>query len=266
MKAIVAHQEQIEELREKYTFSEVETEREVDDKGRVKEKETRTYEVTPVAGRSIRRLVSRNGKPLSKDELEKEDRRVQNAVEDALEAKAKRKERAAERERRGHNETDEDEDRVTIMSFLKLTEVTSMRREMFRGHEVIAFDFEPKKNIKTRNRGESFISKLIGTMWVDEAAQQIARLEARLSDSFKIGGGLLASLAPQSAVVIEQEKVNGEIWMPSHAEINLMARVFLLAKLSRNVVTSYSDYKKVKIDSDYNLSKPKEDKKPEKQP
>ena len=267
MKAIVAHQEQIEELREKYTCREVESEREIDDKGRAKEKETRTYEVTPVAGRFVRRLVSRNGKPLSKDEQEKIDRRVQKAVEDSLEAKEKRRQRAEERERREKND-DEEEDRrrMTILGFLRLSDVTSMRRETFRGHEVIAFDFEPKKNVKTRNRGEALVSKLIGTIWVDEAAQQIVRLEARLSDSFKIGGGLLASLSPQSAVVMEQEKVNGEVWMPSYAEANLAARVFLLAKFSRNVVTRYSDYKKVRVASDYDLSRPKDDKKPEKQP
>jgi len=274
MKAIVANQEQIEDLREKYTFRELETDREVDDKGRIKEKEARAYEVTPIAGRFVRRLVSRNGKELSKDEQEKEDRFVQKHVEMALKAKEQRKQRAEERkqreeerERRGKNEKDDqDENRMTILSFLKLSEVTSMRRERFRGHEVIAFDFEPKKNVKTRNRGEALVSKLIGTMWVDEAAQQIVRVEARLSDSFKIGGGLLASLSSQSAVVMEQEKVNGEVWMPSYAEANLAARIFLVAKFSRNVVTRYSDYKKVQIDSQYELSKPNDDKKPEKQP
>ncbi len=267
MKAIVANQEQIEDLREKYTFRELETEREIDDKGRVKEKEARTYEVTPVAGRFVRRLVSRNGKELAKDEREKEDRRVQKAAEDALQAKEKRKQREDERERRSKNEEDDpDENRVTILSFLKLNEVTSMRREMFRGHEVIAFDFEPKKMVKTRNRGEALVSKLIGTMWVDEAAQQIVRIEARLSDSFKIGGGLLASLSPQSAIVMEQEKVGGEVWMPSYMEANLAARVFLVAKFSRNVVTRYSDYKKVQVDSQYELGKPQSGKKPEKQP
>ena len=267
MKAIVAHQEQLEELREKYTFREIETEREIDDKGRAKEKETRAYEVTPVAGRLVRRLVSRNGQALAKDEQEKVDRRVQKAVEDLLEAKEKRRQRAEQRERREKNDAaEEDHRRMTILSFLRLSDVTSMRRETFRGHEVIAFDFEPKKNVKTRNRGEALVSKLIGTMWVDEAAQQIVRVEARLSDSFKIGGGLLASLSPQSAVVMEQEKVNGEVWMPSYAEANLAARVFLLAKFSFNVVTRYSDYKKVQVASDYDLSKPKEDKKPEKQP
>ena len=266
MKAIVANQEQIEGLREKYTCREYQTEREVDDKGRVKEKETRVFEVTPVAGRFIRRLVGRNGQPLSKDEQEKVDRRVQKFTEDALKAKEKRKQREEEREQRGKSDEDDEDDRVSILSFLRLSEVTSMRRETFRGHEVIAFDFEPKKNVKTRNRGEALVSKLIGTIWVDEAAQQIVRLEARLSDSFKIGGGLLASLSSQSAVVMEQEKVGGEVWMPSYAEANLAARLFLVAKFSRNLVTRYGDYKKVQINSDYDLGKPQGDKKPEKQP
>jgi hypothetical protein len=268
MKAVVANQEQIEELREKYTCREVQTEREVDDKGRVKEKATRVFEVTPVAGRFIRRLVTLNGQPLSKDEQEKMDRRVQKYAEDALKAKEKRKQREEEREQRGKADDDDEDDngRVTILSFLRLSEVTSMRRETFRGHEVIAFDFEPKKNVKTRNRGEALVSKLIGTIWVDEAAQQIVRLEARLSDAFKIGGGLLASLSSQSAVVMEQEKVGGEVWMPSYAEANLAARVFLVAKFSRNLVTRYTDYKKVQINSDYDLSKPQGEKKPEKQP
>jgi hypothetical protein len=268
MKAIVANQEQIEDLREKYTFRELETEREVDDKGRVKEKTTRTYEVTPVAGRLVRRLISRDGTELSKDDREKEDRRVQQFAEDALKAKEKRKQQAEERERRGKNEEDEEDGRrrVTIISFLKFSEMTSMRRETFRGHEVIAFDFEPKKGVKTRNRNEALVNKLIGTIWVDEAAQQTVRVEARFSDSFKVGGGLLASISPQTAIVLEQEKVNGEVWLPSYFELNLSGRVLLVAKLSRNVVTRYSDYKKAQIDSRYELSNPNESKKPEKQP
>lgn len=268
MKAIVANQEQIENLREKYTFRELETEREADDKGRVKDKATRTYEVTPVAGRLVRRLVSRNGQGLSKDDQEKEDRRVQQFAEDALKAKEKRKQQAEERERRGRNEEGEEDEhrRVTILSFLKFSDMTSMRREMFRGHEVIAFDFEPKKGVKPGNRNEALVNKLIGTIWVDEAAQQTVRVEARFSDSFKVGGGLLASISPQTAIVMEQEKVNGEVWLPSYFELNISARILLVSKLSRNVVTRYSDYKKAQIDSQYELGNPNESKKPEKQP
>ena len=264
MKAMIANQEQVEELRERYTFRETETEREVDDKGPAKDKETRVYEVTPVARRFVRRLISRNGKELPKDEQEKIDHHVQKSVEDALEAREKRKQREEERERSGKSD-ERDDGRITPLTFLKLSEITSMRREMFRGHEVLAFDFEPKKGVKPRNRNEALVNKLIGTIWVDETALQTARVEARFSDSFKVGGGLLASISPQTAVVMEQEKVGGEVWLPSAFELNISARILLFSKLSRNVVTHYSDYKRVRIDSEYDLKKPEEGKKPDKQ-
>lgn len=256
MKAVVANQEKIEELREHYTFRESATEREMD-KGRVKKSETRTYDVTPVAGRFVRRLVSVDGKPLSEKELEREDRRVQKEIEDLLKEREKQKERAARLKASGKKE-EKDEDDITILSFLRISSITSVRREMLRGHEVVAFDFEPRKGFKPKNRAESLVSKLAGTIWVDEQARQIARLEARLVDSFKIGGGLVGSVSPSTAIAIEQEKVGDEVWLPSSEEVNISARLFLFAKFSRNVVTRYSDYKKHHVESKYELANPKE--------
>ena len=259
LKAVVANQEKIEELREQYTFRQTQTEREIE-KGRIKKSETRVYEVTPVAGRSVRRLVSRDGKELTPAELAKEDRRVQKEVEELLEAREKNRERKKRelekkaREGGQKKEGDEDED-ITILTFLRISEITSVRREAFRGHEVIAFDFEPRKGFKPKSRNEKLVNKLAGTMWVDEGARQIVRVEARLTDSFKMGGGLLASISPSTAIAFEQEKIGDEVWLPSSAEANISARVFLLAKFNRNVVTRYSDYSKVRIDSQYEPKK-----------
>ncbi|HXG63817.1 MAG TPA: hypothetical protein VNO70_01850, partial [Blastocatellia bacterium] len=181
MREMIANQEKIEELREQYTFRETETENKLDGDGRIKESETRVYEVTPVAGEFVRRLVSVNGRPLSAEELEKQDRQAQKEVEEALKRQEKRrKEREQKRERVGGEDAD-DERSVTILSFLKASEITSVRREVFRGQEVIAFDFEPRKGFKPKSRLENLISKLAGTMWVDETAKQVARLEARLT-------------------------------------------------------------------------------------
>ena len=253
MKSLVANQERIEELRQHYTFLETETERKLDRDGKVKESETHVYEVTPVGSSFVRRLVKNGNKELSASELEKEDRRIQKEIEDIQKREEKRKKRKDRAKERGE---EDDNERVTILSFLRVSEITSIRREMFRGHEVIAFDFEPRKGFKPSNRVESIVSKLAGTMWVDEQARQIARLEARLTDSFKVGGGLLASILPSTAFAFEQEKIGGELWLPSHAEANLAAKIFLLAKFNRSMTTDYSEYKKYKIDSDYKLKPP----------
>ncbi len=257
LKAITENQDKIDEMREQYTCQSVEIERKHDGDGRVKETETRKYEVTPIGDRSVERLMSINGKELSASEREKEDKRVQKEVEEILKRR-ERKEQKEERARaKGEKEKDDDDD-VEIKDFLRISEITSIRREMFRGHEVIAFDFEPRKGFKPKNRAEDIVNKLAGTIWVDEAARQVARLEARLTDSYKIGGGVLASIGASTAFSFEQEKIGDEIWLPSSMEANISARVLLLAKFNRSVERHYSEYKKYQIDSKYDLSKPKE--------
>ncbi|HJQ68568.1 MAG TPA: hypothetical protein VKA70_06335 [Blastocatellia bacterium] len=264
-KAVIANQEKVEEMRERYSFRASETERKLEKDGRVKETETKVYDVTPVAGSFVERLISVNGKELTPAEREKEDRRVEKDVEEALKRREKRLKKEAQARERGKKEEEEDDD-ITILDFLRISEVTSVRREIFRGHEVIAFDFEPRKGFKPKNRAETIVSKLAGTTWVDENARQIVRLEARLTNSFKMGGGLLASISPSSAFAFEQEKVGDELWLPSYGEANISARIMLFAKFNRSMERRYSDYKKYQIDSDYELAKPKENTKPDSQP
>ncbi len=256
MTAIVANQQKIEELRERYTFRELEIERKLDGAGRVKDTETKLYDVTPMAGSTVRRLVTTNGKELSASEREKEDRRVQKEVEEKLRQQEKRKKNQAQAAQRNADDNDEEDERVTILNFLRISEATSLRRENFRGHDVLAFDFEPRKGFQPQNRSEKIVSKLAGTIWIDEQANQIVRLEARLIDSYKIAGGMLASISPSTAFVFEQEKVNNEVWLPSFAEVNLSARLFLLAKFNRFITTRYSDYRKYQVESDYRLNPP----------
>jgi hypothetical protein len=254
MKAVVANQEKIEELREKYTCKQTETENKLDGDGRIKKTEVRVSEITPVAGRFVERLISVNGKALSDKEQAEEDKRVQKEIEKILERREKKlKEQAKKKD-------DEDDDRASILKILQLSDITSMRREMFRGHEVVAFDFEPRKGFKSKNRMESLLNKLAGTLWIDEPAQQIVRLEARLTDSFKFAGGLLASISPSTAFAFDQEKVDDEVWMPSYGEVNIGARALLFMKFNANIVTRYSDYKKYSIDDKYELQKPKDEK------
>jgi hypothetical protein len=255
LKTVVANQEKIEQMRERYTCRMTQTERKLDGDGRVKQSETKTYEVTPVGNRTVERLMSVNGKELSAAEREKEDRRVQKDVEEIIKRREKELEKK-ERDRERGREQEEDDDRVTILDFLHLCEITSMRREVFRGVEVIAFDFEPRKSVKPKNRVEAIVSKLAGTLWVDEQAGQIVRLEARLTDSFKMAGGLLASVSPSTAFAFEQEKVDGEVWLPSLTEANISARVMLFSKINRSVKRSYTDYKKHRVDSTYETGKP----------
>jgi hypothetical protein len=136
-----------------------------------------------------------------------------------------------------------------VRDILKVMQFSNFRREPFRGHEVLVFDFSPKADYKPHGLGETLVSKLVGTMWIDENDHQVARVQARSAGSFKVAGGLVASLDAGSSLVVEQEKVNNEIWMPVLDEVHLSAHLLLLKSAKANQTDRYSDYKKFTADS-----------------
>ena len=128
----------------------------------------------------------------------------------------------------------------------------------FAGQDVIVFDFGPNPDYKPRKLVESIVQKLVGVVWIDEEARDVARLEARFSETAKIGGGLLASLHKGTNLVIEQTKINGEVWLPSYAEVHATARV-VFVRVRQNEIDRYSDYKKFRVETKIGPSTPWED-------
>lgn len=238
------NQQQIDGLMEKYTFTRTETVRELDKKGKVKKTEIAEYEVTPVAGRMISRLVGKNGKPLSEKEARKEDRRVQKEVDEILK---EQQEKAA-----GRPAKKKDRNSISLLDFLQIAEITAMKRMIFQGQEVIALDFRPRPDAKPKGRGQEIAAKLSGQIMVDEAARQVARLEARLDKSFKIGGGLLASISPKSFVIFEQKKLNGQIWLPAYMHASFSGRV-LFSGFNTDVENSYGNFRQCQVESGYEI-------------
>ncbi|MET0621935.1 MAG: hypothetical protein ABW250_03045 [Pyrinomonadaceae bacterium] len=257
-----------------YTFTQKITEREIDDKGRLKKEKIAVYEVYPMADYGwVQKLVAENGAPLSPERAEKEQKRVveelEKAEREAPKLKEKRERRRAERrakqKARAEKAGDEEEEGdVGIATFLRTSELVSPRRERFHDRDVIVFDFRPRPGFKPADRSEAIVSKLSGVIWVDPAERQVVRLEGRLVDSFKMGGGLLASVKPGSAFVFEQTRLEDGVWLPRFSQVNVSARVMLFAGLSINETHEFSDYKRFSTKTgDDKLDSPK---KPDPQP
>ena len=84
---------------------------------------------------------------------------------------------------------------------------------------------------------------------MDDEARQVVRLEAHLSDTLKLGGGLLASVRKGASLVLEQARTNEEVWLPSYAEAHFSARVLLFANAHGDYTSRFSDYKKFRVES-----------------
>ncbi|MFL6336935.1 MAG: hypothetical protein ACJ754_26840 [Pyrinomonadaceae bacterium] len=251
------NQEETDKRINDYTFTRKITERELDDKGQLKKEKVTVYEVYPFVGYGwVEKLVSENGVPLSPEREAKELKRVSEELEKAEREAPKRtekreRERAERRAKRrkqaaksGSNDEGEEDGDVEISTFLRACEFVSPRRERFRDRDLIVFDFRPRAGFKPSNRGESLVSKLSGVIWVDPTERQVMRLEARLVESFGIGGGLLASIKPGSAFLFEQTRLEEGIWLPRYSQVNASARVMLFKGMSINETNEFSDFKK----------------------
>ena len=249
------NQDEIDKRRAEFAFTETETDRELNDKGVLKKQTVKVYEVYPLPNREpVKKLISENGVPLSPDRAAKEDRRIQEEFTKAERDREKDEKKVAQR----RAERDKKEKEGTEISpFLKVCEFVSPRREQWEGRDTIVFDFRAKTGYRPQNREESLIAKLVGVVWIDPVDKQIIRLEARLAEGFKIGGGLVASLKPGAALVIEQTRMVQGVWLPRFAHVNLSFKVFLFAGGDYNQTVEWSDYKHFSGDvKDYKVNAP----------
>lgn len=263
LKEVGKNEDEIDRLLEKYTYTQTITSREFDSKGQMKVKESETFELIFHKGARIRRLVAKNGKPLSPKEEADAQKNVEKRIRDiekrAAEKERKERETAQKESKSSDANTDgdpnsdpEDErkERPSIADVLRASKLLNPRRERFRSRDVIVFDFEPLPGYKPQKNYEKLFGKMAGALWIDPVDKQVARVEARLVAAYKIGGGVLASLKEGANFTIEQERVNEEIWLPTRAEVNLGVRVLLVKGININQTITYRDYKRFSVEAE----------------
>ena len=129
--------------------------------------------------------------------------------------------------------------------------------EIFAEREAIVFDFRPRAGFKPKNSEEGLIAKLVGVVWIDPVDKQVIRLEARLADAFKMAGGLLVSLKPGAALVMEQTRMVQGVWLPKFAQMNLSMKVLVFGGGDYYKTIEWSEYKHFSGDvQDYKITAP----------
>lgn len=238
--AVQKNQKAIDRLVEQYACRKEVEDLEPAKSGGFRTKSVKEFEVFYLAGEEVDRLMAKDGKPLSPDEQQTENARVEKKVKELL----RKQEKQSESEARGGKKEEE----PGISAFLRVERFLKPRRVDFRGQNVVAFDFERNPDYHPTSRLESLVQKLVGTAWVDDQAKEIVKLEAHFGESMKIGGGVLASIHEGSAFVFEQTLVNQEVWLPSYVEFHLRARL-LFKGVRQDEIMRYREYKKFRVET-----------------
>ena len=242
MHAVEAHQREDEAKLKDYIYQQVQTIDETDGHGGVKKREVRSFNVFWLQGVPVRKMISKDGKPLSADELKKEDERIDKEVEKAKSRREKNDQKGEQTDPRGHDE-------VTVSRLLELGAFNNERREMLNGRPTIIVDYQGDPKAKARNRAEEVFRDLVGTIWVDEDDKEIVKTEGRFVRPFKIAGGLVANIHEGTSFGLEQKRINGEVWLPTLIQARGAARFLLLLNVNGSAVIVNSDFRKFKASS-----------------
>ena len=235
-------------LLEQYTFTERQTERQLDAKGNVTKITSALYEVypSPEPGRTYRKMVERDGARLTSEELAKED---QN--QEAREARKAAKLYSGNPSRRASAESERRlKETRTIDEIFQVLEFRIVGRETLDGRPAVVLSFEPRAGFDPPTRGGRILQKFTGRAWVDEGDRQLVKVEAELMDDLSFGFGLLAKLKKGARAQLLRRKVNDEIWLPSAARFIGHGRVLLIKGLHVDTLSEYSVYKKFSIATD----------------
>lgn len=231
-----------ETIQKDYIYRETSVVEELDGHGAVKKTRSREFDVFWLDGVNVRKLVKKDGKDLTPDELEKESQRIDKTVAEGRARRAKADAKGKETDSHGNDE-------VTVSRMLELGSFTNARREMVDGRPTIAVDFTGDPKAKTRNSGESAIHDMAGTVWMDEQDKSIERIDGRFIHPFKIAGGLLVDVKQNTKYSIRFKKINDEVWLPEGFDANGQARILLLMSFDGNIHVHDGDYRKFRTAS-----------------
>jgi hypothetical protein len=226
-----------------YTWTAQETGRHLDSSGRVQSVESQRWETTILYGEPFRRMLARNGKPLSAEEGRKEQRRLDKET-----AKFER-ETTEERTRRlAKIEKDRLKEREFLREIPDVYNFRIVRDDLVDGHAVWVIAATPKAGYTPRSSDAKPLTKIKGELWVDKAEYQWVRLEAETIDTISFGW-ILARLNPGSKLLFEQMRVNNDAWLPKRKVVRGSGRVALLKKIALEQEVTWSDYRKFQADS-----------------
>jgi hypothetical protein len=220
-----------------YIYHVTSKQQDLDSHGAVTKTSTEERENFWVSGAFISRLLSRDGKPISGDDLKKQNEEIDKRI-------AAAKERAQEKEAGTAPPPKKGEEEVTFARFLELGQFSNPRRVEVNGRDTIAVDFSGDPKAKTRNLLEGAIHDVTGTVWIDEQDHAFVRIEGHFFDDFKIGGGLLADIHKGSSFRWEWAKVNDDAWLPTSFSGRGSARIALFFNHSGAIEQQTSDYRK----------------------
>jgi hypothetical protein len=233
------------EIQKDFTYHEKRRDIRLSKLGKVTVGPERTFEVfpSPVPGRTYKRLIAIDGKPLDPGELARRDAERHESLRAAEERR--RRETTRQRAARLAEEEEEKREREAVLDdALGVFAVTFVDRQVIDGQPILIGKATPKPDARVTTREGRWMKQFSGDVWISETDYQIVRLDMRALDDVSIGWGIVGRVHEGSRFVFGRRKIE-DTWLPSEVTFQATGRTLLFRRFEIHTTTTFSDYRRV---------------------
>ncbi len=181
--------------------------------------ETRLEEQIETADGPVTRLTQRNGLPLSAEEQQGEEARVEHLLRSPGEQA---------QHRQGYAE-----DEARIGKILVLLPDAFLYEDDGEENGCRRLRFRPNPNYPARSIEARIFHAMAGKLWVDSRLKRLARLDGQVQENVDFGFGLLGRLYKGGWFQLQRTAVGPNDWKTQHLEIHMIGRALLLKTFSK---------------------------------
>jgi hypothetical protein len=226
-----------------YTYTYRQQQKSLDGHGNVKKTEIKTYEVLQIYGEQVDRLITKDDKPLSDKDAQKEDEKVQKIID-----KRKNESESDRKKRLEKEEKSREEDREFVKEVADAFNFRLAPSEEVGGRQAWVLEADPRPGFEPKQKEAKILQKFKGRIWVDKQDEQWVKIDMVAIDDMNFGL-FLAHIRKGLHVYVEQTRVNEEVWLPKRVEAHADMRLALFKNFNIDLDQSYRDYKKFRADT-----------------
>ena len=226
-----------------YTYIQREEEHKLDGKGQVKSTEIKTSEIMELYGEQVERLIAKDDKPLSDKDANKEEEKIQKLIE-----KRKNESEGDRRKREAKEEKDREENRQFVREVADAYNFRLAGIESLAGRDTYVIDGEPRPGYQPHLKEARILPKFRFRALIDKDESQWKKLDIQCIDTVSFGL-FLARVHKGSRILIEQTRINDEVWLPQHIDVKVDVRIALLKNFDVEDDITYRDYQKFRTNT-----------------
>jgi hypothetical protein len=212
--------------------------------GRMGMGDTRVTLVRPAPNPRLtyRRVIERNGAPVSAAELAQQDAEYQKRLEEM-------RRRVAREDDEDRTSRERDEALARQRAQMMITDVVNtlefhvVRREMRNGVPAIVVTFAARPGARPVTREGRTARVFKGSIWIHEAAREVMHVEAVATDDVSYGG-FIAKMYEGTAATVVRAEIDPGVWMPTRVKLDGEARA-LFRKMKIEFLVEWFEYERI---------------------